>query len=57
MNEVQFWWDNLDSREKFELMDIVYPDHAHLLNVDEMWEGLDWEIKLDIWQRETNIQK
>ena len=53
-DEVQKWWDSLDYQFQFELMDIEYPDHAHLLDIDEMWERLDWETKLDIWQRENN---
>ena len=52
-NEVQEWWDSLEFGEQFELMDIEYPDHAHLLDIEGMWEGLDWETKLDIWRREN----
>ena len=55
-DEIQEWWESLDDNEQFELMDIEYPDHAHLLDLEGMWEGLDWETKLDIWRRENGYE-
>ena len=54
---VEEWWDSLDHNEKVELMDDCYPDHSHLLDVDEMWIGLDWSDRLDIWRREIGYDE
>ena len=51
--EVQEWWESLDDNYKFELIEVYYPDKAHLMDVDEMWEGLDWQDRLDIYKREN----
>lgn len=55
-DEIQEWWDNLNESFKFELMDIEYPDHSHLLNIEGMWEGLDWETQLEIYKRENGYE-
>ena len=48
-DKVQEWWDNLDYQLQVELMEIEYPDDSNLMAVDEMWDGLDWNEKLDIY--------
>ena len=54
---VEEWWNSLDENEKVELMDDWYPDHSHLMDVDEMWIGLDWSNRLDIWRREIGYDE
>lgn len=48
-DEVQEWWDNLDDNLQFELIEDYYPDKAHLLDTIEMWNGLEWEDKYQIY--------
>jgi len=48
-DKVQEWWDNLDCQLQVELMEIEYPDDSNLMSEDEMWDGLDWNEKLDIY--------
>ena len=48
-DKVQEWWEDLDFRVQVELMEIEYSDNANLMSVDDMWEGLDWNAKLDIY--------
>lgn len=48
--KVAIWWRDLDSNYKLELMESYYPDEAHLMDVDEMWNGLDWNDKWDIYR-------
>ena len=48
-DKVQEWWDNLDYQLQVELMEIEYPDDSNLMSVDEMWDGLDWNDKADIY--------
>ena len=48
-DKVYDWWEDLDYSVQVELMEIEYPDDSHLMSVDDMWEGLDWNAKLDIY--------
>ena len=48
-DKVQEWWDNLDDNTKYELVANYYPDKAHLMGLDEMWDGLSWNDKADIY--------
>ena len=48
-DKVQEWWGNLDDNTKYELLANYYPDKAHLMGLDEMWNGLDWSTKVDIY--------
>ena len=48
------WWYALDDNYKFELIESYYPDKAHLMGVNEMWEGLDWNDKWDIYTDEKD---
>lgn len=41
-------------RHKFELLESYYPGKAHLMGLTEMWRGLDWEVRLEIY-REVEI--
>jgi len=49
-DKIDDWWNSLDDNHKFELLESCYPDKAHLMGLTEMWEGLSWEDKLDIWK-------
>ena len=55
-DEVQEWWESLNDNYKFELIEVYYPDKAHLMDVEEMWEGLPWEDRLDIYKRENEYE-
>ena len=46
-DEVQDDWDNCDNKE--EIMEDYYPDRIGLDDEDEMYEGLSWEQKLEIY--------
>jgi len=48
-DKVYDWWEDLDYSVQVELMEIEYSDNANLMSVDDMWEGLDWNAKLDIY--------
>ena len=50
--KVNKWWYDLDDNYKFELIESYYPDKAHLMGVNEMWEGLDCNDKWDIYTDE-----
>ena len=52
--KVNEWWYDLDSNYKFELIEPYYPDKAHLMEIDEMWEGLDWNDKWEIYRDERD---
>ena len=46
-DEVQDDWDNCDNKE--EIMEDYYPDRIGLDDEDEMYDGLSWEQKLEIY--------
>ena len=46
-DEVQEDWDNCDNKD--EIMEGYYPDRVGLDDEDEMYEGLSWEQKLEIY--------
>ena len=48
-DKVQEWWDDLNDNTKYELVANYYPDKAHLMGLDEMWNGLNWNDKADIY--------
>ncbi|GAG90640.1 unnamed protein product [marine sediment metagenome] len=49
--KAQEFWESLDRGEKHELMEDWYPDHAHLLDLEDMWRGLDLVDRLEIMTR------
>ena len=51
---VEDWWDDLDYDLKVELMENEYPDEASLIEVEEMWSGLNWEEKYEIYSKSDN---
>ena len=50
--KVDKWWFDLEENYKYELIESYYPDDAYLMNIDEMWNGLDWNDKWDIYRGE-----
>ena len=48
---VENWWNTLDYDFKVELMANTYPDEAHLIEVEEMWNGLNFEQKYEIYSK------
>ena len=52
--KVEAWWNSLDYDYKIELMENNYPDEANMIEVDEMWNGLDWNEKWDIYRGEKD---
>ena len=48
--KVDKWWYDLDDNYKFELVEPYYPDKAHLMNIDVMWNGLDPSEKVILWE-------
>lgn len=53
----QEFWDSLNSRERHELMEEYYPNKSHLMDVSEMWRGLDLKDRVDIWKREIGYDE
>ena len=51
---VEDWWDDLDYDLKVELMADEYPDEAYLIEVEEMWNGLNFEEKYEIYSKSDN---
>jgi len=53
--KIQDWWDNLDDDNyRYELIENYYPDKAHLMGIEEMWNGLDWEEKYELYCNSDN---
>ena len=52
--KVEKWWAYLDYDLKIELMEDEYPDEASLMELEEMWNGLDWEEKYQIYVNADN---
>ena len=46
-DEVQKDWNNCDNKE--EILEDYYPDRIGLDDEDEMYNGLSWEQKLEIY--------
>ena len=49
-NEVNEWWEDLDESEKLDVIEGIYPDQVGLIDSDELWERIDWNIKLDSYK-------
>ena len=47
--QIDKWWNSLEDNYKYELLEPYYPDRLHLMGMDEAFEGLSWEYKLDIY--------
>ena len=56
-DKVQEWWNDLDDNHKFELLEPYYPDKLHLMGMDEAWDGLSWEDRLDIYREENEYNE
>ena len=54
-DKVQEWWDDLDELIQIELMEIEYPDKSNFMTIEEMWHGLDWKDKLNIYLEENEL--
>ena len=54
--KVSEWWHDLDHDYKIELMENFYPDKSQLMDLDEMWNGLDWQDKLDIYNEAEGFE-
>jgi len=53
-DEVEKDWDNCDNKE--EILEDYYPDRIGLDDEEEMYNGLSWEQKLEIYV-ERNPEK
>ena len=51
---VEDWWDDLDYDLKVKLMADEFPDEAYLIEVDEAWNGLNFEEKYEIYSKSDN---
>ena len=52
--KVDKWFRGLDESYQREILDGYYPDKAHLMNIEEMWNGLDWNAKWEIYRDEKD---
>ena len=48
-DKVQEWWDDLDDNTKYELLSPPYYRGKYLGLTNEMWNGLSWNDKVDIY--------
>ena len=48
-DEVELWWNDQEQGIKEEYMEEYYPDKSHLHDADELFEGLDWKRKLELY--------
>lgn len=48
-NEVELWWNDQEQGIKEEYMEEYYPDLFYLHDADELFEGLDWKQKLELY--------
>jgi len=53
-DKVEKWWISLNDNYKYEMVEFYYPDDDHLRdsNVDDLWNGLDWNDKREIYRDE-----
>ena len=48
-DEAKTWFNELEQGIKEEYMEEYYPDEFHLHDADELFEGLDWKQKLELY--------
>lgn len=48
-DKIDEWWNNLDESIKEEIIETYYPDII-VYNLDEMWEALDSDEKLEAYK-------
>ena len=51
---IEDWWSDLDYNLKVELIADEFPDEAHLIEVEEVWDGLNFEEKYAIYSKSDN---
>jgi len=54
-DKVEKWWYSLDDNYKYELLESYYPDGLNLMEMDEAWNGLNWDDKWDIYAEVNGI--
>lgn len=55
--KVDKWWYSLDESYKIELMENFNPDKVPIIiGVDEIWEDLKWQDRLDIYQEAEGFE-
>lgn len=55
--KVEKWWHDVnDLTYKRELVEEYYPDKGFLMDVGEMWDGLRWLDKLDIYNEAEGFE-
>ena len=53
-DKVEKWFYDLDETYQRELLEPYYPDDSNLMSTTEMWNGLDWNDKWDIYTNEKD---
>lgn len=48
-DSIDEWWNNLDESIKEEIIETYYPDII-VYDLDEMWEALDFDEKLEAYK-------
>ena len=49
---VEKWWHTLYDNYKYELLEPYYPDDLNFMGMDDAWNGLDWNVKWEIYKDE-----
>lgn len=55
--KVEKWWENLEDNYKYELIEPYYQDDAHCMTTNNMWNGLDWNDKKEIWEESNGYNE
>lgn len=50
LKSAELWWHNLPESSKQELINDCYSNESMFIDVDEMWNGLTNEQKIDVWK-------
>lgn len=50
--KVEEWWRDLDFLKQQEILEEIYPDKGHLIK--EGWRYVDWEIKVEIYNKNNS---
>ena len=52
--KVDDWWHSLSEGYKQELLENYCPDSSNFTSVDEIWDGLDWDDKWNIYTQDRD---
>ena len=54
-DRVEKWWLNQEENFKYELIESYCRYETHNMDVDDIWNGLDWKDKWEIYTSEVQV--